>query len=149
MLQDTRAVVHFDHLPSLLCDSSQIRQLLQNLITNALKYRAKNRVPDLKINCLIEDHTPPGSLTAERRLRIAVADNGIGFDERHCEQIFEPFQRLHGPDQYEGTGIGLAICRKIVHRHGGSIHATSQAGIGSVFTVTLPLRAVERLSGQS
>jgi light-regulated signal transduction histidine kinase (bacteriophytochrome) len=149
MLQDTRAVVHFDNLPSLLCDSSQIRQVLQNLITNALKYRDKSRIPELRINCHIEDDTPPGSVAPECRVLIAVADNGIGFDEKHCEQIFEPFQRLHGPDQYEGTGIGLAICRKIVHRHGGSIRATSQAGIGSVFTVTLPLRAVEQLSAQS
>jgi two-component system, chemotaxis family, sensor kinase Cph1 len=149
MLQDTRAVVDFDRLPSLLCDSSQIRQLFQNLITNALKYRDKSRVPELRISCVIEDGAPSGTAAAERVVRIAIADNGIGFDKKHSEHIFEPFQRLHGLDHYEGTGIGLAICRKIVHRHGGSIHATSEVGIGSVFTVGLPLRAVERLSGQS
>ena len=149
MLQDTRAVVDYDKLPALLCDSSQIRQLLQNLIANALKYRDKSRIPELKISCRVEDDSPARGVATERRVHIAIADNGIGFDEKHWEQIFEPFQRLHGPDQYEGTGIGLAICRKIVHRHGGSIHATSQLGIGSVFTVTLPLRAVEHLSDQS
>jgi light-regulated signal transduction histidine kinase (bacteriophytochrome) len=149
MLQDTRAVVFSDDLPTLLCDSSQIRQLLQNLITNALKYRDKNRIPELRINCSIEDSKPPDSGAVERRARISVTDNGIGFDEQHCEQVFEPFQRLHGPDQYEGTGIGLAICRKIVNRHGGEINAISQAGVGSVFTFSLPLRGIEGAGDES
>jgi len=78
-------------------------------------------------------------------VRISIEDNGIGFDEKYREQIFEPFQRLHGPDEYEGTGIGLAICRKIVQRHGGSITAASRPGAGSTFTVVLPLRGFDAL----
>lgn len=139
-LQDARATVSSVPLPSLLCDSSQIRRLLQNLITNALKYRDKHRIPRIEIDCAITDAGTPATGGTGTYARISVTDNGIGFDEKYAEQVFEPFQRLHGPDQYEGTGIGLAICRKIVHRHGGSIHASSQPGVGSTFTFTLPVQ---------
>ena len=71
--------------------------------------------------------------------RICVSDNGIGFDPKYTEQIFEPFQRLHGPDDYEGSGIGLAICRKIVQRHGGQVGVETHPGSGSVFWFTLPV----------
>ena len=115
-----------------LCPATgtQIRQLLQNLISNALKYRDRTRVPEIAVSVLPEADFPADVVAAHRRhVRIAVQDNGIGFDEKYSQQIFEPFQRLHGPDEYEGTGIGLAICRKIVQRHGGSISATSRAGV--------------------
>lgn len=140
MLQDARAEVVSEPLPTVLCDGSQIRQLLQNLISNAVKYRDAERLPHVTIAATI-DSPPPGAPAGAnvRRARITIADNGIGFDEQYREQIFEPFQRLHGPDEYQGTGIGLAICRKIVHRHGGTISATSRVGEGSVFTFTLPL----------
>jgi signal transduction histidine kinase len=72
-----------------------------------------------------------------------VADNGIGFDEKYLDRIFNVFQRLHGRGQYEGTGIGLAVCRKIVERHGGTVTATSREGEGSTFVVTLPARQPE------
>ncbi|HYH45719.1 MAG TPA: ATP-binding protein, partial [Thermoanaerobaculia bacterium] len=74
---------------------------------------------------------------------IVVEDNGIGFDEKYLDRIFTVFQRLHGRDVYEGTGIGLAVCRKIAERHGGSITARSQPGAGATFLVTLPLRQVQ------
>jgi signal transduction histidine kinase len=74
------------------------------------------------------------------RLRLLVADQGIGFDERYLDRIFAPFQRLHGRGEYEGTGIGLAVCRRIVERHGGTITARSAPGQGATFVVTLPLR---------
>ena len=114
--------------------------LLQNLISNAVKYRDAERLPHVTIAATIDSPPPAAPAGANvRRARITIADNGIGFDEQYREQIFEPFQRLHGPDEYQGTGIGLAICRKIVHRHGGTISATSRVGEGSVFTFTLPL----------
>jgi signal transduction histidine kinase len=73
-------------------------------------------------------------------MELKIADNGIGFDRRYRERIFEPFQRLNSTDDYEGSGIGLAICRKIIERHGGAVTAASSRGEGSVFTITLPLR---------
>ncbi|WP_322516010.1 ATP-binding protein [Rhodopseudomonas palustris] len=141
ILQDTRAAVTAGDLPVVLCDASQIRQLLQNLISNALKYRDDGRAPQITIGSVIENESAGDERV--RRLRVSIADNGIGFDPKYVEQIFEPFQRLHGPDEYEGTGIGLAICRKIVSRHGGSITATSRPGEGSVFDFTLPLRGAD------
>ena len=71
--------------------------------------------------------------------RISVADNGIGFDEKYLDRIFTPFQRLHGRNEYEGTGIGLAVCRKIVERHGGTLTARSSAGNGAMFIATMPI----------
>lgn len=141
MLQDARADISVDRLPTVLCDRSQIRQLLQNLISNALKYRDSSRLPHIQVSARVEPSNAgdaPGEENNGMTL-ISIADNGIGFDNEYSEQIFEPFQRLHGPGEYEGTGIGLAICRKIVHRHGGKIAATSVAGQGSVFSFTLPL----------
>jgi light-regulated signal transduction histidine kinase (bacteriophytochrome) len=142
VLQDTHAAVTAQPLPTALCDGGQVRQLLQNLISNAVKYRDATRPPRIVIGASCEAEPRAESLPAieqHPRVKIVVQDNGIGFDEKYCEQIFEPFQRLHGPDEYEGTGIGLAICRKIVQRHGGSIAAQSQPGVGSSFAFTLPL----------
>jgi len=141
-LQDTRAAVSADDLPVVLCDASQIRQLLQNLISNALKYRDAFRPPQIEISSAVDTETKD-SHDRHPRVRVTISDNGIGFDPKYAEQIFEPFQRLHGPDEYEGTGIGLAICRKIVSRHGGSIAATSKPGSGSAFSFTLSLRGAD------
>lgn len=118
-------------LPEIEADETQMRQLFQNLIGNAIKYQAVGSTPRLRIF----------SETECKSCRIYVEDNGIGFDEKHIEKIFAPFQRLHGRSSpYEGTGMGLAICRKIVERHNGTITAKSSPANGSTFIVTLPLR---------
>jgi len=115
-------------LPTVSADRTEMVRLFLNLIGNALKYRAAGRRPVVRI----------GADCHGARWRISVADNGIGIAPEHHERIFGVFQRLHGRDAYEGTGIGLAICRKIASRHGGWITVSSQDGEGSVFTVELP-----------
>ena len=122
--------VEVGELPVIDADALQMRQLLQNLLGNALKYRRKDTPPVVRLSC-----SSPGG----QHCTITVTDNGIGFNEKHAEKIFRMFVRLHGRAQYEGSGIGLPICRKIVERHGGTIAATSNAGQGATFTVTLPL----------
>jgi signal transduction histidine kinase len=107
-----------------------MRQLLQNLLGNALKYRRKDTPPVVRLSS-----SSPGG----QHCTITVTDNGIGFNEKHAGQIFRMFVRLHGRAQYEGSGIGLAICRKIVERHGGTIAATSTVDKGATFTVTMPV----------
>ena len=116
-------------LPILDADPSQMRQLLQNLIENALKYHKPDIPPVIHLDC-----QPSQNGCWE----ISVQDNGIGLDEKFSERIFVPLERLHGRSAYEGTGIGLAICKKIVSRHGGRITVKSQLGEGSTFTITLP-----------
>jgi light-regulated signal transduction histidine kinase (bacteriophytochrome) len=126
--------VEVGELPVIDADALQMRQLLQNLLGNALKYRQKDTPPVVRLGC----SSPPGG----RNCTITVSDNGIGFNEKHAAKIFRMFVRLHGRDEYPGSGIGLAICRKIVERHGGTIAATSTAGAGATFTVTLPVKQV-------
>jgi len=122
--------VEVGELPVIAADPLQIRQLLQNLLGNALKYRRTDTPPVVRLSCASPD--------ALHRA-ITVTDNGIGFNEKYATKIFGMFVRLHGRADYEGSGIGLAICRKIVERHGGTIGATSTAGQGATFTVTLPV----------
>ena len=139
-IEEVAAEVTIEDLPHVRCDRSQIRQVLQNLLSNALKYRAPQRRCEIRIYAeqnLAEQLRADDTATA----RICVSDNGIGFDPKYTEQIFEPFQRLHGPDDYEGSGIGLAICRKIVQRHGGQVGVETHPGSGSVFWFTLPVAA--------
>lgn len=127
-LTRTGGQVEFSSLPTIPADPSQIRQLLQNLVGNALKYHREGVPPRVHVSA-----SPSESGTA----RLLIQDNGIGFDPRYAERIFQPFQRLHGRAQYEGTGIGLAICRRIVERHGGTLTATSTEGVGTTFALTL------------
>lgn len=122
--------VYVENLPTIEADPSQMHQLFQNLIGNALKYH-KERKPVVRVYSKLFKEA--GSA------RIYIEDNGIGFDLKHLERIFAPFQRLHGRGEYEGTGIGLAICKKIAERHGGSITAETKPGEGSTFIVTLPV----------
>ncbi len=129
------AQIHVGPLPTLKADATQIRQLFQNLIGNALKYQKPGVPPQIKISASLGGPAgPPLGFC-----RILVEDNGIGFDNQYAEQIFKVFERLHGREEYEGTGIGLAICRKVVERHGGTIRAEGTIGKGSLFTVELPL----------
>jgi signal transduction histidine kinase len=128
-IADAGGRVEVGPLPVIEADALQMRQLLQNLLTNAIKYRGLNRPPVVHLS----------ATNGGNNCTITVADNGIGFQAEHAEKIFKMFERLHGRTQYEGCGIGLAICRKIAERHGGTIDATSVAGEGATFTVTLPV----------
>ncbi len=121
-------------LPVVFGDRGQLAQLLQNLIGNGLKFQKPGESPLVKVSGeSVELPDGPGAAW-----KVTVEDNGIGFDEKYSERIFQIFQRLHGRSEYEGTGIGLAICRKIVERHGGTIAAFSSPGAGAKFVITLP-----------
>ncbi|MBA3962609.1 MAG: hypothetical protein H0X40_12010 [Chthoniobacterales bacterium] len=128
--------IEIGDLPTLEADPSQMRQLLQNLIGNGLKFARPNEPPMVRV----ESRLLPQENGEIPRCEISVRDNGIGFEEIYLDRIFELFQRLHGRQEYEGTGMGLAICRKIVERHGGDITAKSAPEMGATFLVTLPLR---------
>ena len=133
-------------LPTIEADPTQMRQLLQNLISNALKFQKPGEPPFVKIKSqLFEDYLEDdtGSAHAEKMLELTVEDTGIGFDESYGDRIFKVFQRLHGRNEYAGTGLGLAVCRKIVERHNGTITAKSKPDQGAKFIVTLPLRLPE------
>ena len=127
---DSGGTLHIGPLPVIDADPLQMRQLLQNLAANALKFHRPDVPPRVDVQGAIEDGF----------CRITVTDNGIGFDEKYAERIFTMFERLHSREKYEGTGIGLAICRKIAERHGGEIRARGVPGEGATFTVTLPVR---------
>ncbi len=114
-------------LPAVLADPRQLMQLFQNLIGNAVKYR-NDRTPEIHVAA-----KPNGDQWV-----FSVQDNGIGIAPQHSERIFQMFQRLHTTNEYQGTGIGLAICRKIVERHGGKIWVEAQPGKGSTFVFTIP-----------
>lgn len=129
-IEETGCEIELENMPSIEADESQILQLFQNLISNALKYRGSEK-PRIRFTC---------DLDMLGMCEIVVKDNGIGFDQSFAERIFKPFQRLHKRSAYEGTGMGLAICRKIVERHGGSITAESEPAKGSRFIIRLPVK---------
>jgi light-regulated signal transduction histidine kinase (bacteriophytochrome) len=134
-IEQAGATVTVEELPSLDASPMQMRQLLQNLLSNALKFRREDVAPVISVRGTV---LPDG-----KHCELRVEDNGIGFEEKYVDRIFNVFQRLHGRGKYEGTGIGLAICRRIAERHGGSIHARSTPGQGSTFTVRLPLKQLQ------
>jgi PAS domain S-box-containing protein len=141
-IQQTGARVEAGDLPTLDADPTQMRQLLQNLIGNAMKFHRAGESPVVRIHGRALPSPPDGSngeAAGPPRCQITVQDDGIGFDEKYLDRIFNVFQRLHGRGVYEGTGMGLAICRKIVERHGGTITAESTPGRGATFVVTLPV----------
>jgi PAS domain S-box-containing protein len=133
-IQQTSGRVEVGELPVVEADPLQMYQLLQNLIGNALKFHKPDEPPVVKVMSRLV-HESDGVQLWE----ITVQDNGIGFEEQYLDRIFQVFQRLHGRQEYEGTGIGLAICRKITERHGGAITARSQPGKGATFIVILPV----------
>ena len=138
-IQLANGVVQIDALPDLTADETMLRQLFENLIDNALKFQppGAHAVVRLRSERVPATHTDqPANGHAVRRL--LVEDNGIGFDPRYAERIFHPFERLHGPGEYAGTGIGLAIARRIVERHGGTLQATGVPGAGATFVITWP-----------
>ena len=130
-LAETKGKVNIDGALTLDADSFQMRQLFQNLIGNSLKYHKVGVSPVINIH---SQHS------GNEKAIITIEDNGIGFNEKYSQNIFQPFQRLHGKSDYDGTGIGLAICKKIVVRHKGTISVKSTPGKGSKFIVTLPVK---------
>jgi len=128
-IQETGAKVDVDALPTVFGDELQLYQLFLNLIGNAVKFVPADRAPRVHVSSRIGD---------KGMMEISVSDNGIGFDEKDVDKMFQPFQRLQTQQAYSGSGIGLAVCQKIVQRHGGTITAHSRLGEGSTFLVTLP-----------
>jgi PAS domain S-box-containing protein len=139
-IEETGATVEIDNMPLVDADPMQMRQLIQNLVGNALKFRKSDITPVINI-CSKFANLSGGK--SDKFLEISVTDNGIGFDEKYADKIFAVFQRLHGRTEYEGSGVGLAICRKIVERHNGTIVASSRPGEGATFTFTLPVKQSE------
>jgi signal transduction histidine kinase len=135
----TNGRVELGPLPTIEADPLQMRQLLQNLIGNGLKFTRPGAPPVVKV---ASRQLSPAERNGDSvpSWEISVSDNGIGFEEVYLDRIFELFQRLHGRQEYEGTGMGLAICRKIVQRHGGTITARSMPERGATFLVHLPQR---------
>jgi light-regulated signal transduction histidine kinase (bacteriophytochrome) len=139
-IRRTGVRVEIENMPVIHADRVQMLHLFQNLIGNALKFRRADS-PRIKIE---------GKYGDPVACEVYIEDNGIGFDPKHAERIFKPFQRLHTRNEYEGTGMGLAICRRIVEQHGGSIRVESQPGKGSTFIVRLrsPRRVGRREDGR-
>jgi PAS domain S-box-containing protein len=142
-IEHKRAKVEVGELPTIEADPVQMRQLFQNLISNALKFQKPGERAEVVVEGRIyevrERTAGEVAIPGQRICKIVVRDNGIGFDPKFADQIFVVFQRLHSRSEYEGTGIGLAVCRKITDRHGGSIVAKSAEGQGAAFIVTLPV----------
>ncbi|MFC0776979.1 ATP-binding protein [Flavobacterium sp. HJSW_4] len=134
VIQEKNAVLLSDGLPSIEGGRVLIQQLLYNLVHNALKFSRAEVPPRVVITSDILDGAE------DRKVRILIKDNGIGLENDFSERIFTAFERLHSKDQYEGSGLGLSLCRKIAERHGGSITASGKTGEGSVFTLILPLK---------
>ncbi len=132
-IESIKAVIETDPLPVVPGITFQLRQLLDNLIGNALKYHHPEKTPHIIIR----------SATDNGQQHIIIQDNGIGFEPQNCEKIFGMFERLHGRESYPGTGIGLALCQRIVQNHQGTISATGQVGEGATFTITLPAAEAE------
>jgi PAS domain S-box-containing protein len=141
LIQQGGGRVEVGPMPTIRADPLQMRQLFQNLIGNALKFHRPDAPPVVRVNAF-EVFGDDKSNPVAYELRFA--DEGIGFEEVYLDRIFQVFQRLHGRTEYDGTGMGLAICRKIVERHSGTITATSEPGKGSTFTITLPVHPVNQ-----
>lgn len=141
-IEELGARVEIGELPVVLAEPLQMRQLIQNLLGNALKFHKPDVPPVVKIYSLPEtdngDTSNDSAGSASPYCRVAVKDNGIGFDPKYSDRIFGVFQRLHGRKDYEGTGVGLAVCRKIIDRHMGQVEALGTPGEGATFILTLP-----------
>lgn len=139
-LEQTHGRIEVDSLPVIDADPLQMRQLFQNLLSNALKFHKKGESPVIKVYSKPLKDASDMVFSDNEFYQIIVEDNGIGFDEKYLDRIFGVFQRLHSRGEYEGSGIGLAVCRKIVERHGGIITAKSSVGEGAMFIAALPVK---------
>jgi PAS domain S-box-containing protein len=133
-IQENHAVITHDPLPEIIAEGEQITSLFQNLVSNAIKYHKPDVTPTIHIGVQKEGNN----------WQFSVADNGIGIEEKYGERIFKIFQRLHTRDEYPGTGIGLAVCKRIVDRHGGKIWIKSTLGVGTTFYFTIPVTRKEK-----
>ena len=131
------AVIERSPLPRIVADKSGLVQVFQNLIGNAIKFREENTVPGVRVQAEV----------AGTEWLVSISDNGIGIAPEHFQRIFVIFQRLHGRSRYEGTGIGLSICKKVVERHGGRIEVASEPGQGTTFQIHLPKDPPEAVAG--
>jgi len=138
-IDDCHGTIRVEKLPKVAADPNQMHQLFQNLISNSLKFHAPDQSPSVEITC---------SKLSAKRVQIIVKDDGIGFDGTYANRIFQPFQRLHTRTEYEGSGIGLAVCRKIVERHRGEISVQSKPGEGATFLIALPVGIEGRSDNQ-
>lgn len=129
------ATVTYDSLPTVMADADQLQRVFQNLISNAIKFRNPDVPPEIRIS----------ACPLNGMVQFSVADNGIGIEPQYFDRIFVIFQRLHGVDKYEGTGIGLAIIKRIIERHGGRIWVESEPGKGSTFFFTMPAISENRV----
>lgn len=146
LIQEKKAVIQVDPIPGLEANPGQMRQVFQNILGNALKFSKDEVAPAIHISAeLVEEKkidsrpSPKGSYC-----RIQIVDNGIGFDEIYLNRIFSIFQRLHNQEKYAGTGIGLAIVKKIIEKHNGLVTAESTEGSGSRFIIILPLQQAQK-----
>ncbi len=142
LLEESQTVIEHEPLPVLPCVPMQINQLFTNLIINSIKYKAAGTPPLIQISArpaLRDEIKSPDTVSEETNYwKIIFSDNGIGFEQQYADRIFELFQRLHSRFEYEGTGIGLAICKKIVQNHKGFIYADGKPGLGATFVIFLP-----------
>jgi signal transduction histidine kinase len=129
-LQEKQGTVHVQNLPVIFAHRTQMRQVFLNLISNALKFSKKDVPPKIIVHA---------GAVVDDKVEIRVQDNGIGFEAKYAQSIFEPFRRLHSRAEYEGTGFGLATCKRIVESHGGTIRAESHPGEGATFVLTFPV----------
>ena len=136
-IEQSNAKVNIIDLPVIEANRFQMFHLFQNLISNALKYHREDEPPSLTISGKIVD-------SQKGYCRISIADNGIGFEEKYLDRIFKPFQRLHASSQFEGTGMGLAICKKIIDKHNGTITAEAKPQSGTTFIIELPVKQGNR-----
>lgn len=141
-ISESKATFTIGEMPKIQADSHQMYRLFMNLLSNAVKFRKHDSPPHISLGWSIEKQSVPSSQMALTWHVIKLTDNGIGFSQEYADKIFLPFQRLHGRSEYKGTGIGLAICRRIVERHGGNITATSTVGQGTCFQIMLPTTTI-------
>ena len=142
LLEESQTVIEHEPLPVIPCVPMQINQLFTNLIINSIKYKTADSAPLIQISArpaLPDEINSPDTVSDETNYwKIIFSDNGIGFEQQYADRIFELFQRLHSRFEYEGTGIGLAICKKIVQNHKGFIYADGKPGLGAKFVIFLP-----------